>query len=106
MTPPETPDEAFRRREKELEERELALRMRELESEINQPPLHPTSKHQPPETKLQRWKKQATRIALFVGIVVGVIAVIRIAAVLSSIVLVGAIAFVIYKLVLENRTKS
>jgi hypothetical protein len=73
MTSPETPDEALRRREKELEERELALRMRELEAEINQPPLSQTVKHQPPETKLQRWKKQLIRVGTFLGVVVGVI---------------------------------
>lgn len=96
-------EEELRRREKELEERELAMRLRELEAEVNQPPFHKTVKHQPPETRFQRWKRNAVKIASFVGIVIGVIAAIRIASALATIFIVVAIAFALYKVFIEGQ---
>ncbi|MCU0548089.1 MAG: hypothetical protein MUC48_01960 [Leptolyngbya sp. Prado105] len=96
-------EEELRQREKELEERELAMRLRELEAEVNSPPFHQTVKHQSPETRFQRWKRNAIKIASFVGIVVCVIAAVRIASALATLVIVVAIAFALYKVFIDGR---
>jgi Flp pilus assembly protein TadB len=108
MTSPGNRDEEIRRREKEIEERERALRLRELEAEINrpQPPLYETTKHQPSESSFQQWKRKLIRVGSFLGIVVGVVVAVRVASTLATVVMVGAIAFVIYKIFLDDRSKK
>jgi hypothetical protein len=96
-------EEELRRREKELQERELVMRMRELEAEINQPPIYKTVKHQPPETRFQRWKRTAIRVASFVGIVVCAIAAVKIASAVATFVIIGAIGFAVYKVFIDGR---
>jgi hypothetical protein len=96
----------LRRREARLKERELELRLRELDAEINQPPLHQTVKHTPrePQSQPQVWMRKAKKIAIFCGIVVGVVVLMRLAAMLASFVIVAAMAFVIYKLFFDDRS--
>jgi hypothetical protein len=94
----------LRHREERLKQRELELRLRELDAEINQPPLHQTVKHTPPEPQLQVWMRKAKKIAIFCGIVVGVVVLMRLAAMLASFVIVAAIAFVIYKLFFDDQS--
>jgi hypothetical protein len=110
MTSPNHPDD-LHRRQQELEDRERALRLRELESEIYQqapapPPLYETVKHNPAPTKQQQLVKQITRVASFLGIVIGVMVAVRIASVVGTVVIVGGIAFVIYKIFVEERTRK
>ena len=88
----------LQRREQELHERERAIRLRELESEINQAPLYQTQKHQPPESSPKRRYGKLVNVGKFLAIVVVVAVSFKIAAALASIILVGAVAWVAYKL--------
>jgi hypothetical protein len=107
MTSAHNHENELRRREKELEQRELEMRLRELESELtDQVPLHRTVKHQPKGSKFQRWQKQAPKIMLFGGTILGSLVVLnvaqRIAGVLFGVMIMGTIAFVAYKLFVEG----
>lgn len=96
----------LRKREQELQERERALRLRELEAEIMQPPVMPTVKHNPPESNLQQRMRNLIKTAKFVGLiaVAGILFVVvfRIGTFLASALIVGVIAWVAYKLFLER----
>ncbi len=105
MNPQYNPEEELRRREKELQAREHALRLRELEAEVNLPVLMPTEKHQEPAGKLQRWKRNVIVAAKFFGIVVATFVAVQVASVLAGVVLVGVVAWVIYKVYFEERFK-
>ncbi|MBW4522273.1 MAG: hypothetical protein KME16_21660 [Scytolyngbya sp. HA4215-MV1] len=107
MNPQNSREEELRRKEQELRERELALRLKELESELHppEPPLHQTTKHTPPESTFQKWQRQLVKAATFFGIVVAVIAAVRVASVLATAVIVGGIAFVAYKVFFEGEGK-
>jgi hypothetical protein len=111
MTSPQDHENELRRREKNLEERELKIRLRELESELYQDvPLHKTVKHQPEPSKFQRWKKKATKILMFTGVVITALVVLnvvnRIASLFFGALILGGIAFVAYKIFFEERAKS
>lgn len=104
MTSPNNREDELQRKEQELKDRELALRLRELESELykTEPPLHPTTKQEKPESSFKIWQRKITKIATFFAIVVGVIVAVRVASVLATAVIVGLLAFVIYKIFLER----
>ena len=71
-------EKELRRKQKELEEREKLLRLKEIEKEIyeraerekeerirdqqTEPDFYPTRKDNPPENKLVRWQKKAMNI--------------------------------------------
>jgi len=74
------------------------LRLRELEAELHQPAPLPTRKHHEPTRSMQQWAKKAKNIAIFVGIVVVTMVVIKIATQLAAGVMVLGIAWVAYKL--------
>ena len=99
-------DKELQRREEDLLKREQEIRLRELEAELHQPPLYKTVKHQPPENSVDRWSRKAIKVAQFVGIVVAVVVTIRVATMvafwLGSVLLVGAIAWVAYKMFLDS----
>ena len=92
----------LQRKERELQERENALRLRELEAEINQPPLYETAKHQESQSSLKRRYGQLINVAKFLGIVVAVVVVIKVGQTLAYVVMIGAIAWVGYKIFLES----
>ncbi|MEW5858084.1 MAG: hypothetical protein AB1861_11980 [Cyanobacteriota bacterium] len=102
MNSPDNKDNELQRREQELQERERANRLREIEAEINQPPLHQTTKHQDPQSSPQRWYKKLANVAKFLAIVVTVVVSIKLAATLSSVIIVGAVGWVAYKLFFEG----
>ncbi len=95
-------EDEFQRLERELQERERAIRLREIEAEINQPPLYQTQKQQPPESSLKQRYGQLVNIGKFLGLVVAVVVAFKIASTLASVILVGAVAWVAYKLFLER----
>jgi ferric-dicitrate binding protein FerR (iron transport regulator) len=107
-----TKDEKLRRRGKELQEQEHALRLRELEVEINQQtlttqlPISPTTKHQEPETIIRRRYRQARTVAKFLGIVVAVVVAVRIATWLATAILVGGIAWFAYTIFFESNASD
>lgn len=107
MSSPDDQETELQRLERQLKEREHALRLREIEAEINQPPLYETVKHKDVERAPKRWYGKIVPVAQFLGIVVAVVVAMRVAMALAYVVIVGAIAWVAYKLFLErDRSKS
>ncbi|MBE9039672.1 hypothetical protein IQ235_02535 [Oscillatoriales cyanobacterium LEGE 11467] len=109
MAIPEDRERELEQKERELHERERAIRLKELEDELNKPsdpPYYETQKHEKPEGKLKRWSKKLTEIAKFCGIVIAVIVSIRIATWLTTLVIVGGVAWVGYKLFVEGDRSS
>lgn len=109
MATPEDRERELERKERELHEREQAIRLKELEDELNKssdPPYYETEKHEKPEGKLKRWSKKLTNIAQFCGITIAVIVSIKIAAWLTTVILVGGVAWVGYKLFVEGDRSS
>lgn len=95
-------DDELRRREKELQDREQALRLRELEAEINQPPSLPTTKHGKSERTLKHRYRQVLNLVQFVGIVIAVVIAVRIATGLATVVMMGGIAWIVYKVFFQT----
>lgn len=106
-------EEELRRREEALKERELQLRLQELEAEqirlqelktdLNPPPVTPTRPHDPAQPPQKRpWYQRLPNAVKFVALVLVVLVAIRIAAWLASVVLVLAASWVGYKLFLER----
>jgi Flp pilus assembly protein TadB len=97
-------EEQLKRRELELQERERQIRLRELEAEIyqQQPPLHQTTKHQPPQKAKKPWLRKLVNIGKFFALVVVVILSFRIALWLAYASMVLGIAFIAYKLFFDG----
>ncbi|MGL5195658.1 MAG: hypothetical protein ACRC8Y_18910 [Chroococcales cyanobacterium] len=87
-------------REREIAERERSLRLRELQMDLYtaKAPLYQTIKDEPVESKLQRWGRQIKQFGKYALMVVVVFAAVRVGTMLASAVIVGAIAWVGYKL--------
>lgn len=108
MTSQNNNTEEMRRREQELRDRETALRLRELEMEISQPPIpvYPTTKHEAPPSKLKQRLRQATNVAKFLGIVVAVIVAVKVAMWAATALMVGAIAWIAYKIFFDDKKRT
>lgn len=107
MNSPDDKEQQLRRREQELKDREHEIRLRELDAEINQPPLHQTVKHQTKESPLKRRYGTLVKVGKFIAIIVALVVGIKIATWLASVILVGAVAWVAYKLFFEgDRSKK
>lgn len=105
MTNPKpSKEEALRQRERDLQARETAIRLRELEAEI-EPPVLRTTKHDQPESTVQQTTRKLLKMAKFVGLVAvaGVVFVVvwRVATFLLTFLVVGIVAWVIYKVFLQ-----
>lgn len=100
-------EDNLRQREAELHRREQEIRLREMEMELNKtdPPVSPTVKHVEPAKK-KNWMQQVPKFAKFGLMVFASFLVVvitwRIASLLVPMIMVGAIAFVGYKLYLEG----
>lgn len=107
MSSQDDQENELQRLERQLKEREHALRLREIEAEINQPPIHETVKHKEVERAPKRWYGKIVPVVQFLAIVVAVVVAMRVAMALAYAVIVGAIAWIAYKLFLErDRSKS
>lgn len=98
----------FQRLERELHKRERAIRLREIEAEINdlQAPLYQTKKHQPPESSLKQRYRQLLNVGKFFVLVIAVAVSFKIATSLATVILVGGVSWVAYKLFFDrNRSK-
>jgi hypothetical protein len=93
----------IQRLERELQERERKIRLRELEAEINQSPLYQTTKDKPSEKSLKQRYKTLVNVGKFLVLVVAVAVTFKIATTLASVILVGAVAWVAYKLFFEGK---
>ena len=111
-------EKELRRKQKELEEREKLLRLKELENEIyeraerekedrirdqqKEPDFYPTRKDNPPENKLVRWQKKAMNIVKFGGFMVAAFITIKVAYTLSLVIMITGIGWFAYKIFIEK----
>lgn len=100
MSTPHKPEE-FQHRER-LEERELDRRLRELEDKLFPPPVPQTATDQPENRQWRQRQRQIKKLAIFAGIVISLIVVIRVATLLAELIVIGLIAFVVYKLFFDD----
>ncbi len=100
--PNPSPEDELRYREDALQERELQIRMRELEAEIDPTPVHLTAKHRVSQTLAKIWPPKIPSLVKFALVVVVTIFAIRLAAWLASVIIVLGIAWVVYKLFIES----
>jgi hypothetical protein len=111
MNNPNEKEQDLARREKEILERERALRLQEMETEIYQEqnyqkgdaPFVQTRKDNPPEGKMKQWLRKAVNVGKFLGVVVAVIVAVKVAYWLALTIMVAGVGFVAYKLFLENK---
>lgn len=98
-------EQELQRRELELQEREREIRLRELEAEIyqEQPPIHQTTKHEPPQKPKKPWLRKLVNIGKFFALVVVVILSIRVALWLAYASMVLGIAFIAYQLFFDGK---
>jgi Flp pilus assembly protein TadB len=102
MTSQNDRENEFQRLEREIQERERAIRLREIEAEINEPPLYKTQKHQPTQNSPQGLSGKLVNIGKFLVLVVAVAVSVKIATSLAMIILVGGVAWIAYKLFFES----
>jgi Flp pilus assembly protein TadB len=104
MDSPDKKARELRHKEQELRKREQEIRLRELETEIDSSvPEYRTSKYEEPDSKvkegqLQQWHRKLIAVAQFTGIVIAVVVAVRIATWLATVVIVGGIALIAYKM--------
>lgn len=108
MDPFDEIEEKIRRKEKEIEAREIKARLKELENDLEQVPVTPTYKHQentsPSEAKSRGFMQQVSDVGKFCLIVFTVIVAIRLAAWVGFAVMMAAVVWVAYKLILEKKS--
>lgn len=101
-TAPQSGDDELKRREELLREREIQVRLRELEAEVTSTPVQPTFKHEKLPSKKKAWYRKIPEIAKFFLVVVAVIVAVRIAAWMATAVIVLGVGWIGYKLFLEG----
>ena len=102
MSSQDDKDNELQRREQELQARERAIRLRELEAEINQPLLYQTQKSQKLETSAKQRYGKLIKVGQFFALVIAVVVAIRIATALAFVIMVGAVAWVAYKIFFQS----
>ena len=103
MNSPDKKARELRHKEQELRKREQEMQLRELEAEIDRSvPEYRTTKYEEPDSqvkgKLQQWRRKIIAVAQFTGIVIAVVVAVRIAFWLATVVIVGGIALIAYKM--------
>ena len=96
-------EEKIRQREDALKARELKLRLKEIEQELDDIPVQPTVKHrEPAKPKARRMLRKIGTLGKFLLIVISVIVAIRIAAWVSTLIILFGVGWVAYKLFIES----
>jgi Flp pilus assembly protein TadB len=103
MDSPDKKARELRHKEQELRKREQETQLRELEAEIDRSvPEYRTTKYEEPDSKvkgkLKQWRRKIIAVAQFTGIVIAVVVAVRIAFWLATVVIVGGIALIAYKM--------
>jgi Flp pilus assembly protein TadB len=104
MDSPDQKARELRHKEQELRKREQEIRFRELEAEIDRSvPEYRTTKYEEPDSqvkegKLKQWRRKIIAVAQFTGIVIATVVAVRIAFWLATVVIVGGIALIAYKM--------
>lgn len=111
MNDPDEKARELRHKEQQLRKREQELRLRELESEIERSiPENITRKYEEPDnntqSKLQLWRRKIIAISQFTGLAIVALVALRVASWLGTAVMVGAIAFIGYKIIFEDKNRQ
>ena len=98
----------LRHKEQELRKHEQETLLRELESAIDSSvPAYLTIKYDEPDTETnsklkQQWRRKILANAQFIGLVIAVIVVVRIASWLGTALVIGGIALIAHKALFEE----
>ncbi|MFS8119202.1 MAG: hypothetical protein ACMG55_12020 [Microcoleus sp.] len=98
----------LRHKEQELRKHEQEILVRELEAAIDlSVPAYLTIKYDEPDTQAnsklkQQWRRKILANAQFIGIVIAVIFVVRIASWLGMALVIGGIALIVHKTFFEE----
>ena len=101
-------EQDLQQREADLRDRELALKLKEMEQELSRVKQTNPRRQQPSKpatmpSRLRRWRRNAIEGVKLFAVVVGVVAAVRVAYWLASIVLVLGVSYLIYKLFFADR---
>jgi hypothetical protein len=107
MNPPDDKENELMRRERELEDRERSMRLREIEAELdrqNKPeaPLYETKKYETSPNSFKRFQRNLVKVAKFFGFVIVVVVAVKIAQWLVFIITIGGIAWLGYELFIKS----
>ncbi len=116
MNIPNDKERDFNLRQAELKAKERELRLREMEAEIYQdqksqqvdidPPVSRTTKHEPPDSSIQKFGRKMVKFAKFTGFVVAGIAIIKIGFFIGMwvtyLMMAGIIAAIGYQIFLKE----
>ncbi len=103
MDPIEEMEEKLRRREQDLEARELKARLKEIEQDLDEIPVTPTAKEATGGKKPRGLSQKASDVAKFVLMVFSVIVAIRIAHWVGMAIIITGVVWVAYKIFLEDK---
>ena len=108
MKDPDEKARELRHKEQQLRKREQELRLRELEAEIERSvPENITRKYDKSDNntqnKLQLWRRKIIAISQFTGLAIVALVALRVASWLGTAVMVGAIAFIGYKIIFQDK---
>ena len=98
----------LRHKKQELRKRKQEILLRELESEIDRSvPTHLINKYEETDSQTnsklkQQWRRKIVATAKFVGIVIAVVFVVRIAYWVATALIVGGIALIVHKTFFEE----
>ncbi|MBD2343211.1 hypothetical protein [Anabaena subtropica] len=104
MTSPSDRHQELEQKERILREKEVELRLRELEQQIspNDVNFHKTVKHQPEQ---KPWMKKVIVGAKLFGLGIAALVAVRIASVLAGLIMIAALGWVTYQLFFASRKK-
>ena len=98
----------LRHKKQELRKRKQEILLRELESEIDRSvPTHLINKYEETDSQTnsklkQQWRRKIVATAKFVGIVIAVVFVVRIAYWVATALIVGGITLIVHKTFFEE----
>ncbi|HYW20242.1 MAG TPA: hypothetical protein VE956_13210 [Nodularia sp. (in: cyanobacteria)] len=101
MTSQDDHHDELERRERKLREREVELRIPEMDADVNLP-VHQTMKHQPEKSQKPWIKKVVLGGKLFL-LGVTALVVVKVASAVAGIVIVSALVWISYKLFFDSK---
>lgn len=102
MDPIEEMEEKLRRREQEIEAREIKARLKEIEQDLDQVPVTPTYTHTE-KPKSRGLFQRISNVGQFALIVFSVIVAVRVAAWVGMAIMVAGVVWVAYKILIDGK---
>jgi hypothetical protein len=104
MNSEEEPRQQLEQQERLLREKEVELRLREMDANIynSQEPFYQTVKHQP-ENSQKPWVKKAILAGKLFALGVAALVAVRIASAIAGIIIVASLVWISYKLFFESQ---